>query len=393
VTSLRKDDGLQSTLSKEAEEHCDWIIENPGIKNDRSTEDLVVSARAIKGELLSLSGDYKTAIHEYEAAIAYYERQGASFYLLQALLMMCSIQGEFKDELDDEFRAYLSRIVEVTFPYKTQFEKDPSSLSKPEKNLLVRSCRFMSFYLSSDPKIAMEWLFTAFDVYVSMNLFGHAILLDDLIMRQLKDGKERADYEERLREISQHLAYAKFEKEQVDWNDVSGTLQRHFSIERPVTQHLEHKQDFLTTGTRRLEDGDEEGAIVPLADGIALSDPENPEEIDFVLLEKLREAYRMTGKHEKVPGVDRLRQELSDVRQSRDYLRLAENCREDGWDPLWALSIATDVKNKGSQYYKEAYKQLEAEKKKRQSNQQSDVSDDDEGDARTHPNGSLLERG
>jgi hypothetical protein len=250
----------------------------------------------------------------------------------------------------------------------------------------------MSFYLS-DHKIAMEWLFTALDVYVSMNLFGHAILLDDLIMRQLKDDRERADYEERLREISQHLAYAKFEKEQVDWNDVSGTLQRHFSIQRPVTQHLEHKQDFLTTGTRRLEDGDEEGAIVPLADGIALSDPEKPEEIDFVLLEKLREAYRMTGKHEKVPGVDRLQQELSDVRQSRDYLRLAENCREDGWDPLWALSIATDVKNKRSQYYKEAYKQLEAERKKRQSNQQSDVSDDDEVDVRAHPNGGLLERG
>jgi len=97
-----------------------------------------------------------------------------------------------------------------------------------------------------------------------------------------------------------------------------------------VTQHLEHKQDCLATGVRRLEEGDVEGAVAQLADGIALSDPGNPEEIDFALLEKLREAYRLTGKHEKVPGEDRPRQELSEVRQSRDYLHLAEMYREVG---------------------------------------------------------------
>ena len=61
-----------------------------------------------------------------------------------------------------------------------------------------------------------------------------------------------------------------------------------------MTRHLEHKQDFLATGVRRLEEGDVGGAVAPLADGIALSDPGNPEEIDFALLEMLHDAYRMT---------------------------------------------------------------------------------------------------
>jgi hypothetical protein len=95
----------------------------------------------------------------------------------------------------------------------------------------------------------------------------------------------------------------------------------------------------------------------------------------------------MSNKHEKVPGVDRLRQELSEVRRSRDYPHLAKKYREDGWAPLWAFSVATDVKNKRSRYYKEACKQWEAERKKRQSNQQPDVSDNDEVDASAHPNG------
>jgi len=53
-----------------------------------------------------------------------------------------------------------------------------------------------------------------------------------------------------------------------------------------VTRHLAHKQHFLATGVRRLEEGDVEGTVAPLADGIALSDPGTPEEIDFALLEK-----------------------------------------------------------------------------------------------------------
>jgi len=95
----------------------------------------------------------------------------------------------------------------------------------------------------------------------------------------------------------------------------------------------------------------------------------------------------MTGKHEKVPGVDRLRQKLSELRRSCDYPHLAKKYREYGWTPLWALSVATDVKIKGSRYYKEACKYREAERKKRQSNQQPDASDNDEVDARAHHNG------
>jgi hypothetical protein len=154
-----------------------------------------------------------------------------------------------------------------------------------------------------------------------------------------------------------------------------------------VTQHLEHQQDCLATGVRRLEEGDVEGAVAPIADGIALSDPGNPEESDFALLEKLRESHRLTCKHEKVPGVDRPRQDLSEVRQSRDYLRLAEKYREVGWAPLWVLSIAVDAKNEKSTYYKEAYRQKEAESKKRQSNQQSDASKGDEVESKIHSRG------
>jgi hypothetical protein len=50
-----------------------------------------------------------------------------------------------------------------------------------------------------------------------------------------------------------------------------------------MAQHLEHKQDFLATGVRRLGEGDVEGAVASLVDGIALSDPVNPAEIDFAL--------------------------------------------------------------------------------------------------------------
>jgi hypothetical protein len=88
-----------------------------------------------------------------------------------------------------------------------------------------------------------------------------------------------------------------------------------------------------------------------------------------------------------------LTEALSDVCQSRYYLRLAENCREQGWDQPWALSTATDVKNQRCQCYKEAYKQLETERKKQQSTQHPDVSNDGEVDARTHPSSALLEQG
>ena len=45
------------------------------------------------------------------------------------------------------------------------------------------------------------------------------------------------------------------------------------------------------------------------------------------------------------------------------------------------------MKSEKSTYYKEAYRQKEAESKKRQSNQQSDASKGDEVESRIHPNG------
>jgi hypothetical protein len=128
-------------------------------------------------------------------------------------------------------------------------------------------------------------------------------------------------------------------------------------VEDSETPQLPDKKRYLTARIKIMEDKYYGKALDLLEAGRALIDRENPEEVDFQLLEKVHEAYRITGKHGEAQDVLHQEQELKDIRQSRDFLLLAETYQENSWDSRWALQIVTEPKTE-SQYRREAEQQL-----------------------------------
>ena len=104
----------------------------------------------------------------------------------------------------------------------------------------------------------------------------------------------------------------------------------------------------------------EQNARAALETGRDVIDNEEPEEVDFELLDELRNLYRRRGEHERALEIEQQLQRLRDTARSRDYYLLAEKYRESGWDVEWALEVATskDVTYTGSRYYHMASKWL-----------------------------------
>jgi len=360
---LTLDDESRVGLLNRVEENCNWIINRTKEKAQFRSKEM--SARAIKADSARLREDPKTAVQELGVAVEYYEREKDEFWLLQTLVMMCETirsSKEARESLkDSEIVDYLNRLVRAAIPYVERFEKDHDSLRVVEKSIFFCACTLLGevHYQHDRTDIAVRWLFTAFDLLTSLGIFGNAILLDDIIRRFLavhKDEEDQKAYEERLVQASQQINP---KSEDADWQRVGAILRGYFPVRITATAHLQEKRDCLRMSTAMIELENVKEAIGALERGIELIERDNPEDVDFELLVKLREAYRIAGNHEKVADVNRQRQELKDIAQSRDFLQLAEKYLEKDLDAQWALEVATDVSFRDSQWYRRAKRLLD----------------------------------
>lgn len=356
---LAPDDESRIGLLNRAEENCNWIVNRTKGKSQFKSWEM--QARVIKADLAHLKGDFKTAVQELTTLIEYYEREKDEFWLLQTLTSMCWSFKEAYESLSESevfnYFNYLNKLVGVAMPYAKRFERDQRSLSVPEKVVFFQACHLLG-RVGRRPDFAVKWLFKAFDILTSLGLFGNAILLDDDIHPVLmvhKGNQVQKAYEERLIRASLRIDP---KSEAADWQRVGAILRRYF-IQIPVTAHLQEKQDCLRAYEAMVRLGNMPGAISALEKGRDLIDQDNPGDVDLKLLERLHDAYRKAHDHEKVADVDRQRQKLKDIAQSRDFLLLAEKYLEEDWDAQWALEFATDVSFKDSQYYRRARRLLE----------------------------------
>lgn len=354
----------RNRLLNRAEESCNWIINRTKGETKFAAQEM--SARVIKADITRLRGDFRTAIQELQTAIEYYEREKDQFWLLQTLTIMCETilsAREVQEVLtSQDIITYLNRLIHVAQSYAERFGKNPNSLGLPEKIMFFRASRLLAwvwYYQCKKPDVATYWLFVAFDLLTSLGLFGNAILLDEFIREVLSSHGVAQDYEaykNRLIQASQRISS---KDEEADWQRVGAILRHYFPIQVPATEHVHTKQECVRTYEAMKELGRLPEAVEALEKGANLIDYDNPEEVDFELLERLCDVYREMGEHEKAVQVEGKQQELRDINQSRNFLLLAEKYRENGWDPRWALEIATEVSFRESRYYRKALAMLD----------------------------------
>ncbi len=358
------DDESRDRLLNRAEESCNWIINRTKGKAKFAAQEM--SARVIKADITRLRGDCRTAVQELQTAIEYYEREKDQFWLLQTLTKMCeTILGSREAQgglTQRDVIAYLNKLLAAARPYAERFRKDSNLLEVAEKTIFFRASELIALVWYHDqgrPDLAMNWLFVAFDLLTSLGLFGNAILLDQKIREVLSShdvGQDREAYKNRLIQASQRISP---KNEEADWQQVGEILQYYFPIQVTATEYLSDKREHLRTyeAMKELERLSE--AVEALEKGAMLIDYDNPEDIDFELLENLHSVYRDLREHEKAVHAEHRLKELRDINQSRNFLLLAERYRENGWDPRWALEIATDVSFQESRYYRRAKAMLE----------------------------------
>jgi hypothetical protein len=355
---LPPDEPSRAGLLSRAEENCNWII-------NRTKEDMFkpveMEARRVKASVSLMTGNAEVAVEQYGSLITYYEGEQDNFGLLETLLGMCTtlaLLDESPGAADGTGSDYVRRLVSSAQLYLDRFEGSGAPLSLWEKAALFQACRFLGT-MARTPDLALYWLLSAFDLLTSLGLYGNAILLDDYTGPVAQGTRLRESYEERLVQASQRINPT----EDVDWRRVGAILRSYFPITVASTPSLEEKRDYLELYDSMVTVDTMQEAIRALELGVELIERDNPEDIDFELLARLRGAYRAEHMHEEVKNLDRLRQELGDIHKSKVFLLLAEQYLDKGWDARWALSVATDVRFQGSVYFGRAQTLLEGLKR------------------------------
>lgn len=358
--TLSPEEVLENNLADRAEEYCDWLISH--VDDDVLAAEMRQTATigyVIKADMIAHQGDFQTAVDNYQKAVDYFEEGNSGFYLLQTLVALCRTMLKERRSIDAEVREYLDKTVRATTPYERHFREDPANLSRPDKSVFARACDLLASV--SRPEAAHRWLLNLFDVYQSLGLYGHAILLDERFSRVLSDSAtdgKRREYEERLRKASQRIGIANRVGEGIKWREVTKILRGYFGDAREAaTPQSGKKRDHLKTGVRLIADKEIADAIGVLESGRSLIDPGNPEDVDIELLEKMVEASWMADRPEEAAEAERQRQELENIANSRDFLLLAKAYTEKGWEARWALEAATAVEN-DSEFYVEAVDML-----------------------------------
>lgn len=368
-------DAVERTeLLNQVEEHCNWIIRR--CKGDSSLESHEMTARTMKAKVSALREEFAVAVDELRIAADYFSRQDNDFELLQTLTNLCQSIRRCDGPSRDELPSRVHETERVAVRYRQRFGSNANSLSAQVKVALYQACLLLG-ELYKDDDLARGWLFCAFDTLVSLGFPGRAMQLDDLIGSKLTSEESREAYRERLVRASSHI---KVSHETADWALVGTILRRHFGVSLVKSAHLSQKQEYLRMARAMLDLATQPaaGEILPpeqsattapdleqnaraaLETGRDVIDNEEPEEVDFELLDELRNLYRRRGEHERALEIEQQLQRLRDTARSRDYYLLAEKYRESGWDVEWALEVATskDVTYTGSRYYHMASKWL-----------------------------------
>ena len=364
ISTLPANSKDREDLIREAIKNCNQNIretENrPGLRSDE------MAARMIKGDLRGLQANWADAIHEYDLALEYFERQKDRFWVLQTSVHMFRAfrsKDVSSESPTDELHQRFTRVVRATEDFQQSLRRREYSPGFTNQSVFLEGCLLLGREADS-PEFRRKWLLEAFDVYKHLGYFGRAILLDGPIRETAPTKEEMDRWQERLREASEQIDSRREKGDSDYWERVFAILQRYVPVQTPITDqstvtpHQSRKLGYLRMGSALIEGKRFREAIEPLQQGISLIQPEEPEEVDFDLITKLRKAYRETRNHDKVPEIDRMHHRLKDVAHSRRYLRLANAYREKGWDEQWALLLATDVQNQDSRYYREAERLL-----------------------------------
>jgi hypothetical protein len=192
---------------------------------------------------------------------------------------------------------------------------------------------------------SLYWLNAAFDILVSLGLYGSAILLDNDIRpayEALEDVAGLGTHRMRVMNAAQHLDPM---REKVPFSRISPILRRYAQYIFSSSEQMATKQESLDQARHALglEEPEIDSAIEILEKARSLIDRHNPVDEDVDILNHLLIGYYLRGGISKAREVDRLLSLVQSTIQGRDFLALAEHYKATGDDYLWALKIAAEA--------------------------------------------------
>ena len=344
----RLPDGPAKESRKQALAHCDAIR-----KHLRGSARWLNKARSIEGRVLPKEGKLVQGFQTLELAYEYFREEHDRFETLQSLTLLAALGGtqasepEWKECQERCRTTYYGSLLEAAEEFRLRLP----SLTSTERIALIRACRTLAAFeilAPADPgataRFRLKWLQTAFDLYESMNLFGHAIMLGESIRDQYRRLANSTGLEQQAKRIL-HAARRFDRTREATPAGMSRIVIECEGMALPSSPHADTKQAAATDADSLLrnEPVDVTGAIQVLEDSRSLMNEENPEDVDLEVLQLLRSCYYRIGEAAKAEETDEALRMRESVKQSRDFLLLASHYEEAGEDYMWALKMAADA--------------------------------------------------
>lgn len=237
-----------------------------------------------------------------------------------------------------------------------RFRREPGAMGSDLRRVLLRTCLLLArihLAAADDQAVAALWLINAFDLTDSLEGPAAALLLDDAIRPLVAPRQHRhlrRDYEPRVAAAIQRLGDAP----RADWGRLGSILRHALGVLSAPSADLAEKQAYLQRARVEVQAANLPNAIYRFTRGTAKIDWENPERVDFDLLDGLYAAFVAQGDAPQATEVAQQTRFLRDAARSRDYLQVAEACRARGWPWAWALRVATHVEYRATPAYQRA---------------------------------------
>ena len=337
-------------------QECNYIINQTKGRKERAMVENM--ARLVRGEARVGTGEAKEGFEEVERALSYFQKEGNLFWVLQALtyLVHWGIWSPPDHKCwERSISQHLPALVRAASDYRSAMR----NLGYVERLVLHRAAHLLGKVYSLSARqaedmeerrsryfSALEWLNTTFDILISLNLCGAAILLDNELRPVYEALGDTFGMEKHRRRIIAAAQKLDPGEEKIPFALISPILRRYYiGAVFAESQHITEKRECLQAARRALRhDEPETGPAIELLErACRLIDRHNPEDIDAEILETLTIAcYR----HGNPIRAREAREELTwiqSVIQSRDFLAIAERCKADGEDCRWALVIAASA--------------------------------------------------
>lgn len=343
---------LRDEWIKRSLDHCQYVIDQSEAVKDSSAQRNL--SRLVKGGILVLEGRFVDGFTEVERALDAFTDAGDHLNQLQALTSLVrwgrhsNDAPGWKECQDRAFTSYWRLLLEVAaFQLRGLDESSPAN-----RLVLSRAGQLIGELLAcqseeSARRRALAWLNQVFIIYRSLGMHGSAILLDRKIrplLEQLEDSEGLEEHRERVLETARDLDPS---REKIRLSRIGSILRELADVlyEPANIDSIPTKRDCVRAAAKalRFEPPDLSSATHLLERARQLIDYGDAQDVDADVLELLSDVYYRRGDFERGIEIDGQLARIESTIQGRDFLDLAEHCKRNGWEYMWALKIARDV--------------------------------------------------